>query len=65
MEERFTFGTMHLGLLDETRTHLENFGFTCGVEETEVHGFKLHTLVATPPQRPNREERGCYLRKEL
>lgn len=65
MEERYTFGTMQLGTLDETRTHLENFGFACRVEETEIHGFKLHTLVATPAERPNREERGCNLRKEI
>jgi hypothetical protein len=61
MEERYTFGTMHLGLLDETREHLEAFGHTCRVEEMEHHGTKLYTLVATPPKRPNREARGCYL----
>lgn len=61
MEERYTFGGMHLELLEETKTHLEAFGHTCRVEETEIHGTKLHTLVATPPERPNRKERGCYL----
>ena len=61
MEERYTFGQMQLGLLDETRQHLEKFGHTCRVEESEHNGFKLHTLVSTPPVRPNREARGCYI----
>ena len=61
MEDRYTFGVMHLHILDETREHLEARGYACRVEETENHGTKLHTLVATPPMRPNREARGCYL----
>jgi hypothetical protein len=61
MEERYTFGVMHLAQLDETRQHLEAFGHTCRVEESEHHTTKLYTLVATPPARANREARGCYM----
>jgi hypothetical protein len=65
MEERFTFGTRErdLALLEATRRSLEAFGFTCTVETTTLtrHEFVLHTLVAVPPTRPTRAERGCTL----
>lgn len=65
MEERFTFGnkSRDLELMAGIRRSLEAFGFTCTVESTTMtrHEFVLHTLVAVPPKKPTRAERGCFL----
>lgn len=61
--ERHTFSPRHLALLEHLRESLEACGFTCEVEVTFMmkHMFELHTLVATPPTKPTRAERGCNL----
>lgn len=63
MEERFTFAARHHEALERQQRVLEALGYTCHVEETTMtrHEFKLLTLVAVPPARPNRKARGCEL----
>lgn len=61
--DRYTFSPRHLTLLDEVRKGLEAHGFTCTVEVTTMmkQAFVLHTLIATPPKKLTRVERGCNL----
>lgn len=65
MEERYSFGNSpsNLTLLEGKRRMLEAFGWTCRVEQTTVtrHEFVINTLVAVPPKKPTRKERGCSL----
>ena len=58
---RFCFGESGLPLLHELRASLESEGFECTVEITTVRHFVLHILVARPPFKPTRAERGCNL----
>lgn len=65
MEERFSFGNTprdHEAIADKRRT-LEAFGWACTVESTTMtkHEFVINTLVAVPPKKPTRKERGCEL----
>ena len=60
---RFSFGMHSLEMLEFTRASLLAAGFTVTEEVCFVthHKFELHTLVAVPPEKPTRKERGCFL----
>jgi hypothetical protein len=40
---------------------LRGQGFRTRLETTTFKTFVLHTVIATPPTKPNRSERGCDL----
>jgi len=62
---RFSFGMLavHAGSLKHCRESLLSEGFTVHEEVCFCthHKFELHTLVAVPPEKPTRKERGCFL----
>jgi len=61
--EHYTFPDTVAGLeaaFERTLT-LRHFGFKTRLA-TRVFGHTtVQTVVATPPKRPNRKDRGCYL----
>lgn len=67
MEDRYTFADSTTGLEHALEVTLVNrrYGYkTRLVTHTQTVGketYTLHTVIATPPARPNRAERGCTL----
>ncbi len=62
MVEHFTFADSVTGLTLalETALSLRRFGFRTRLATRDFgHRFTVHTVVATPPRRPNRADRGC------
>ena len=61
--ELFTFADSTTGLAHafELTLALRAYGFATRLETTTFKGFTLHTIVAEPPARPTRAERGCDL----
>lgn len=60
-ERVYCFGVLHLALLARLKATLTEAGFACR-EGAEILGkHTLHKLIAAPPTRPNRAERGCEL----
>ena len=63
MTEHFTFPDTVEGLEHALHTTLtlRHFGFKTRLATRELSRFIVHTVVAEPPTRPNRRERGCNL----
>lgn len=63
MTERYTFADSETGLEHafSLTLSLRAFGFRTRLVTREYKGFTLHTVVATPPRRATRRERGCSL----
>jgi hypothetical protein len=69
MTDHFTFADSTRGLLSalEHTLHLRRHGFRTRLATRRLFTFPtgepgfVHTVVATPPVRPNRQERGCNL----
>ena len=64
MTDHFTFPDTEAGLTQALETTLtkRHFGFKTRLATRDFgHGTIVHTVVATPPPRPNRAARGCNL----
>jgi hypothetical protein len=62
--ENYTFPDNVAGLEAalETTLSLRRFGFKTRLAHRQLTRMTtVVTVVATPPKRPNRKERGCYL----
>jgi hypothetical protein len=72
MTDHFTFANSNAGLLHafEIALSLRRFGFKTRLATRRLFTFPtgeagfVHTVVATPPTRPTRTERGCNLEPE-
>lgn len=71
LKDRFTFADSVTGLehaFDTTLT-MRRHGYRTRLETTTMNvgklTFVLHTVVATPPPRPTRAERGCNLGRTI
>ena len=63
-EERYTFPHTEAGVLlaFEQTLSLRAGGFRTRVLEHAIRGFPVVTLIAQPPARASRTERGCNVR---
>jgi len=63
--DRYTFADTVEGLLYALETTLTKraYGFRTYLETHEIGHTVVHTVVAVPPPRPNRAERGCALNR--
>jgi hypothetical protein len=61
--DRFTFADSVTGLEHAlvVTLSLRRAGFKTRLVTSTLAGFTLHTVVSTPPKRPNRKARGAEL----
>jgi hypothetical protein len=57
----FPFTDAGLALAWDLTSGLRKAGYTTRLVERTLCGFKVYTLLATPPRRPTRRERGAIL----
>lgn len=66
MAEHYTFADSEQGLAHALHItlSLRAYGYhTRLVTRQLTRKTRIHTVIATPPTRPNRDNRGCYLNK--
>jgi hypothetical protein len=61
MPEHYTFADNVAGLTQawETTLSLRRAGFKTRLATRQIAQTTVQTVVATPPKRPNRKQRGC------
>jgi hypothetical protein len=71
MEDRYSFPDSFAGLVHawNTSVHLRRYGHSTRLVEVPITLTKgipgvMHTVIATPPARPNRAERGAVLKPQ-
>ena len=63
MVEHYTFADSVAGLARafSTTLSLRRAGFKTRLVTRRIAGFVVHTVIATPPKRATRKERGCSI----